>query len=209
MKSTSKSNRRFSFDRRTTAAALALALCGAFWLNGVFAGDTPAQAIPTDAVPVAVTEPFEQTVQTAVEGENQQAGNKNYGEAQLVSVNQDTGTAFFEQARLARTKARDEALDALKKTLKNADMSSKEKEELTQKLSEQVDHITMESTLETLIKAKGFVDCVVSIEGVSADVTVMTENDALTAEEVTRIRDILLSKCHGMRAQDITVVEVK
>ena len=39
--------------------------------------------------------------------------------------------------------------------------------------------------------------------------TVMTENDALTAEEVARIRDALMSQCTAMEAQDITIVEVK
>ena len=47
------------------------------------------------------------------------------------------------------------------------------------------------------------------LEGSKANVTVMTESDALTAEEVTRIRDALLSQCKGLTAQDITIVEVK
>ena len=33
--------------------------------------------------------------------------------------------------------------------------------------------------------------------------------DALTADEVTRIRDVVLSRCTGLSAQSITVVEVK
>ena len=45
----------------------------------------------------------------------EETANKNYGEAQLVSVNKDSGTEFFESARLTRSKARDEALDTLKK----------------------------------------------------------------------------------------------
>ena len=49
----------------------------------------------------------------------------------------------------------------------------------------------------------------VSLTRDRADVTVMTENDALTAEEVTRIRDTVLNQCKGLSAQDITVVEVK
>lgn len=43
----------------------------------------------------------------------------------------------------------------------------------------------MESSIESLIKSKGFADCVVSIGEGRADITVMTENDALTADEVT------------------------
>lgn len=42
-----------------------------------------------------------------------------------------------------------------------------------------------------------------------ADVTVMTENDALSADEVTQIRDVLLASCKGLEAQNITVTEVK
>ena len=61
----------------------------------------------------------------------------------------------------------------------------------------------------SLIKSKGFADCVVNLEGKKANVTVMTENDALTAEEVARIRDALMVQCTGLDAQDITIVEVK
>ena len=43
----------------------------------------------------------------------------------------------------------------------------------------------------------------------TADVTVMTENDALTAAEVTQIRDVILSECPDVKAQGITVVEVR
>lgn len=139
----------------------------------------------------------------------EETANKNYGEAQLVSVNKDSGTEFFESARLTRSKARDEALDTLKKSLKDAKLSDAEKDQLTTELSARISNITLETKLETLIKSKGFADCVVNLEGSKANVTVMTENDALTAEEVTRIRDALLNQCKGLTAQDITIVEVK
>ena len=87
--------------------------------------------------------------------------------------------------------------------------SKVEKKKLTEDLAAQVSSITLETKLETLIKSKGFADCVVDLEGKKANVTVMTENDALTAAEVTRIRDALLSQCEGLAAQDITIVEVK
>ena len=90
---------------------------------------------------------------------------KNYGEAQMVSVSKDSGAEFFESARLARTKARDEALDTLKKSLKDAKLSDAEKKKLTEDLAAQVSSITLESKLETLIKSKGFADCVVDLEG--------------------------------------------
>ena len=89
------------------------------------------------------------------------------------------------------------------------DRQSHRLKKLTEDLAAQVGSITLETKLETLIKSKGFADCVVDLEGEKANVTVMTENDALTAAEVTRIRDALLSQCEGLAAQDITIVEVK
>lgn len=206
--------------RGFTLAALALALGGAVYLNWSYAQSTPeavsasadalgafteTAAAPQDAV--AVVDPLTGEAEEAVSPGD--TGGKNYGEAQLVSIGKDSGTEFFESARLSRTKARDEALDALKQALKNASLTDEEKNRLTEELNTQVNSITVESALETLIKAKGFVDCVVMLDGDKINVTVMTENDALTAEEVTRIRDVILTKCEGMKAQNITVVEVK
>lgn len=210
MKQTGKpSAGRSRLGNRLTAAALALALGGAVYLNYSFSQAVPetfstaasAQTTALEEEAVAVLDPL--TGQEATET------GKNYGEAQLVSVSKDSGTEFFEAARLARTKARDEALDALKKSLKNVQLTDDEKTALTEQLNAQVNNITVESALETLIKAKGFADCVVMLDGDKVNVTVMTENDALTADEVTRIRDVVLSQLKGCKAQDITVVEVK
>ncbi|MCI6083893.1 SpoIIIAH-like family protein [bacterium] len=217
-----------------TLAMLALALCGAVYLNWSYT-QKALQTVPTadqetqqaaqasaevtdlseTQEPVSLTgTEAEQAVYDPLEaeisgtGESELAG-KNYGEAQLVSVSKDSGTEFFEQARLSRSKARDEALDAIKKTLKNSELTDEEKKQITSELEQQVSSITTETTVENLIKAKGFADSVVSLTRDRADVTVMTENDALTAEEVTRIRDAVLNQCKGLSAQDITVVEVK
>lgn len=209
-------------NRPVTAAVMVLALGAAVYLNWSFAREAPQDITVTQgegtavetaaaAETTAVLDPLEEAAETAGEGEvpEEQAANKNYGEAQMVSVSQDSGTEFFEEARLSRSKSRDEALEALNEALKDTSVSEAEKKDLTDKLSTQVNNITLETKLETLIKSKGFADCVVNLEGNRANVTVMTENDALTAEEVARIRDALLSQCAGMDAQNITIVEVK
>ena len=141
-------------------------------------------------------------------GETSQAGDKTYGEAQLVSVGSESSSDFFENARLTRSKTRDEALDTLQSSLKKSSLSNEEKEELTQQLTQQIAAITQESDVENLIKAKGFVDCVAFIDNGTVNITVMTSGDGLTADQVAQIRDIVLSKC-SVSAQNITVVEVK
>lgn len=177
--------------------------------SGELAEPVSAEAAVQDEA-AAVYDPLEISA-TAVSGEetSTETANKNYGEAQLVSASKDSGSEFFESARLTRTKTRDEALDTLKKALKSTDLTKEEKAALTEKLEAQVGNITVESGLETVIKSKGFADCVVMVEGEKVNVTVMTENDALTAAEVTRIRDAILTRMSGMTAQNITIVEVK
>lgn len=207
-------------SRGATAAVLTLALGAAVYLNWSFSRGAPPSLLVSDAtadaVETAAAAPVtdQLAVEAAAAAEDTETSavddaDKNYGEAQLVSVNQDSGTEFFESARLTRSKARDEALDTLKKSLKDAGLTKEEKDDLTAELSARISNITLETKLETLIKSKGFPDCVVNLEGSKANVTVMTENDALTAEEVTRVRDALLSQCKGLTAQDITIVEVK
>ncbi len=139
-----------------------------------------------------------------------EAANKNYGEAQLVSISKDSGSEFFEQARLDRTKTRDSAVDDIEKSLKKSSLSKQEKEDLTAKLTAYLQDITKENEIETLVKAKGFADCLCILQDGKADLTVMTSSgDGLNASQVAQIRDIVLKKCTGLSAQDITVVEVK
>ena len=168
-------------NQKMTLLTLVVALGVAVYLNWEYAKSTDLALDAAEAnAPVStgvVTDAL------AVDGEVE-TGDKNYGEAQLVSVGEPTGEEFFEQARLTRTKTRDEALDTLQKSLKSAKLSDEEKEELTARLTATIDHITAESDIESLVKAKGFVDCVAFIDGDAVDVTVMTTSDGLTKEEV-------------------------
>ena len=129
-----------------TAAFLTLAMGGAVYLNWSYARALPAETQTVGAAAektAAVTDPL---LPAAADAD---AGNtaKNYGEAQLVSVVKDAGTSFFESARLSRDKARDEALETLKKALKNAKLAEEEKTALTERLSAQVSSITAAAEL--------------------------------------------------------------
>lgn len=193
-------------NQKMTLLTLVVALGVAVYLNWEYAKSTDLALDAAEAnAPVTTTGVV--TDALAVDGDVE-TGDKNYGEAQLVSVGEPTGEKFFEQARLDRTKTRDEALDTLQKSLKSAKLSDEEKDALTAQLTAAIDSITAESDIESLVKAKGFVDCVAFINGDAVDVTVMTTSDGLTKEEVAQIRDIVLSKCQ-VTAQNITIVEVK
>ena len=194
--------------RKATAITLAAALVIAVYLNWQYArtGVTLEEdavnvsAVSQDTVPV--------TDELMTEAEAVSSANKNYGEAQLVSVANNSGSKFFEEARLKRTKAHDEAMDSIQKALKSASLSTEEKKEHTSQLTGNLADLNAENEIETLVKAKGFADCLCFLQSGRADLTVMTSGDALTAAQVAQIRDIVLSKS-SVTAQNITVVEVK
>lgn len=199
-------------SQRITLLTLMVALGAAVYLNWEYA-KTNDLAVATEPVNASteglVMDALETDAEIPAESiDTNNAADKTYGEAQLVSVGEATGDAFFQQARLDRTKTRDEALDKLQKSLKKAKLSDEEKETATKELTDTISHITAEGEIESLVKAKGFVDCVVFIDADRVNVTVMTTNDGLTKEEVAQIRDVVLAKC-DVRSQDITIVEVK
>ena len=203
--------------RKVTALTLVLALGVAVYLNWEYARvdplaseetvETGASALQQDNASLAAG--AEISDQLLTEEEALDAADKTYGEAQLVSVSKDSGAEFFEQARLSRTKSYDDAVDKIQKSLKSASLSEEEKKQLTEQLTACLGNLTLENEIETLIKAKGFADCVCFLQQGTADLTVMTGGDALNAAQVAQLRDIILSKCPQLTAQDITVVEVK
>ena len=198
--------------RKATAITLAAALVVAVYLNWQYA--RTGVTLEEDAVNVAATVETEEAVSAPImdglmtEAEAVSSANKHYGEAQLVSVANNSGSKFFEEARLKRTKTHDEAMDAVQKALKAASLSAEEKKSYTQQLTGSLEDLNAENEIETLVRAKGFADCLCFLQSGRADLTVMTSGDALTAAQVAQIRDIVLSKSN-VTAQNITIVEVK
>lgn len=198
--------------RKATAITLAAALVVAVYLNWQYA--RTGVTLEEDAVNVAAAVETEEAVSAPImdglmtEAEAVSSANKNYGEAQLVSVANNSGSKFFEEARLKRTKAHDEAMDAVQKALKSASLSAEEKKSYTQQVTGSLEDLNAENEIETLVRAKGFADCLCFLQSGRADLTVMTSGDALTAAQVAQIRDIVLSKSN-VTAQNITIVEVK
>ena len=96
--------------RKATAITLAAALVIAVYLNWQYArtgviesGETLEVSAASIREEIAASAPITDGLMT--EAEAVSSANKNYGEAQLVSVANDSGSKFFEEARLKRTKA--------------------------------------------------------------------------------------------------------
>ncbi len=201
-----KKFQHFKIKKQVTFLSLLLALAVAVFLNWQYArNDGDYRMIEEEAVMTDLSVLTMEETQDEVTEEELQ---RNYGDAQLVSLSKQESLEYFEDARLSRDKSRDEALEKMEKTLKDAQLSEEEKAELTKTLSDTISSITVEDEIESLAKAKGFVDCIVYIDGESADMAVMTKNNTLTQQEVMQLRDIIMSKTE-IEAKNIKIVEVK
>lgn len=200
--------------RQFTLLALVAALGVAVYLNWEYAkADTPFTVNDGGAMPAGAT--VSQSVSGGGSGAvldalptEEEVVDKNYGDAQLVSADGQSADQYFEQARLSRSKTRDEALDSLQQALKNAALTEEEKTAVTKSLTSTINSITVESDIENLVKAKGFADCVAFIDGERINLTVKTGSEGLTKSEVAQLRDIVLGKV-STEAKNISIVEVK
>ena len=192
--------------RQLTILTLILALGVAVYLNWEYAKTDSSFVLPTQ------TQAEEDALLANAQAEDapvmEALPDKNYGEAQLVSVSENSSDQYFETARLTRTKTRDEALDKLQQSLKATGLTEEEKAQLKDTLSRTISNISLESDIENLVKAKGFADCVVFIDGENVDLAVKTGPEGLSKNEVAQLRDIILGKVQTS-AQNISIVEVK
>jgi len=132
---------------------------------------------------------------------------KHYGDAQLVE-NPDGAAgaeAYFAEAKVTRQKTRDEAVATLQSLIESESVSADQRTELALRAAAIADAIEAEGKIETLIRAKGFSDCMVYCDADRVDVVVHTEG--LAANEVAQMKDIILSET-SVPNENISIIEV-
>lgn len=178
--------------KQIVLASLVTILGIAVYLNYVFAGGGNLDVL------TASSGTGQQTVSSTSSDE------ANYGEAQLTSASV-AGDDYFTSARLERRKARDEAIETLAQTLGAEEMTDDEKEMATEKALQVSAQIESENKIETLVKAKGFTECLAYVGDGSVKVIVQTEG--LTAETANQIKNIIVEET-GIAAECISVGEI-
>lgn len=188
--------------KQIVLASLVVALGVAVYLNYQFAGQdldlVTANAGTTQEISV------------------QEEERENYGDAQFVDSKEITkgsemlseqgDSEYFSQARLTRTKTRDEAAAALQVMLSDTALAQEQKEELTAQASAMAMSIETEGRIENLIKAKGFEECMVYCSDEKVDVIV--KSPELNEGEVVQIRDIILDET-TVPVENISIVPVR
>ena len=117
-------------------------------------------------------------------------------------------SGFFAQTRLTRSQARDEATETLSGVSEAEGASAETVAEALAKIMDIAEKTSREAELETMVKAKGFQDCVVFLGDDSATVTVWAETEGLSAADTAQITDIMTTET-PLSASQIKIVEIK
>ena len=113
---------------------------------------------------------------------------------------------YFASSRLSREQARDEAVSTLKELSESEQADQTAKDEAAAQISALAEDSVAEANIESMIRAKGYEDAVVMIGDDSVNAVVAPPEGGLQAEDVTVIKDIIISET-GMSAGQIKIVE--
>ena len=132
-----------------------------------------------------------------------------YGDGNMDQNYADTSTDpsgdadYFTAAALNREEARDEALDVLKLVSENTEASDEARAEAAAEISKIALDIQNEANIETLVKAKGFEECVAIISDDTVSVIVSAES--LVASQTAQILSVVYDTT-GITPDKVTII---
>ena len=106
--------------------------------------------------------------------------------------------------RLARQKARDEAVELLEDVLQDAQASEDAKKEAVAQAAVIAQNVLQENNIESLVKAKGFPDCVAFLQNGECSIVVQTNESSQNNAIV--IKDIVSGQS-GVEGDKIKIIE--
>ena len=130
-----------------------------------------------------------------------------YGEAELVNGEPEAQASdYFAQARIDKMNNRDEAVQTLQSIIGGGDITEDEMVVNALDAVEVSKLIESEGTIESLVKAQGFEDCVAYLDGETAKVVVKTEG--LDKAQAASIKEIIMGESE-VPVENIRIFEVK
>ena len=117
--------------------------------------------------------------------------------------NNATEENYFTATALNRQQSRDEAIDVLKLVSESNESSEEAKAEATAKIAQIATDMQNENNIETLVKAKGFEECVAIISDNS--VSVIVSADELKAAEAAQILAIVYDTT-GINPENVSII---
>ena len=144
------------------------------------------------------------------------SGNSSVSDAELGNTKYVANTAvvekekeenYFTSARKEREESREEQLDIIKDTLNSSKSDENSKAQARESTAKITERMEQETSIETLIKAKGFKDVIAVITDEGCSVVVQKSKE-LTDSETVQIIDIV-SGASKINLENIKIVTVK
>ncbi|MBR2342788.1 MAG: SpoIIIAH-like family protein [Clostridia bacterium] len=132
-------------------------------------------------------------------GDNNMSDNTGGTESTGGGVSED----YFTTTALNRQQSRDEAIDVLKLITDSDEASAEAKAEASAKISQIALDIQNEANIETLVRAKGFEECVAVIS--EGSVSVIVGAESLQAAEAAQILAIVYDTT-GISPENISII---
>lgn len=185
--------------RQLILASLVVALGTAVYLNWQFSGNKN----------LGATDIIESTREL---GEARYVNSSNVTENSAsdtttnINNSEDNIKKYFAEAHSNRQKAKEESEEKLKSLVSETNINAELKNEITKQIEDIAKNSQQESNIENLIKAKGFEDCIVSIQNGECSIIVSPGN--LDENSAIVIRDIACGQS-GVTYDKIKITEAK
>ena len=181
-----------AWKKNAIAASVLVMVCAGIYLNWIYTEDVVSTSLTDtlDSEKLLSDETF------VMSGDLQAMGEET------------TATDYFSAVRLSRQEARDSALNLLEEAMAYNGSGSGKAAESSMELDDIVQTALSEASIESLIIAKGYQDCVAYMNEEGISVAVSAPEGGLQQEDVAVIADIVMNQSdYGI--EDIRVVEVQ
>lgn len=187
---------------------LVLTLGAAVYLNWQFSGNTDLLS-GSDAVSVSKELGEAEFVNTS---SDKKAGESTAKKSTEQSSSKETTASaskssdeYFSQAKVNRQQTQDDIAEMTKKILESSEESDAAKAEAVAKAAELATVMEQQTNVESLIKAKGFEECMVFIQ--NGECSIVVRDSDLTADDALIIKDIATGQT-GITVDKIKVTAV-
>ena len=133
-------------------------------------------------------------------------GNESSGTTAQTGKDVEENDSYFAITVINRQRVRDEALEVLREVADNPDVMPDVKEDALASIASITSHMAAESSIETLVKSKGFDDCVAVISDKVCSVVV--KSDELLPDDAAKILEIVLQNT-TLSAENVRVIPKK
>jgi len=113
---------------------------------------------------------------------------------------------YFDTARLNRQESRDSALSLLKEAAADEKADQAAIDEANREIQQIAQNTTTEATIENLVMAKGYSDCVAFVNKESVSVVIAGTGEGLQNSDIAKVTDIVMEET-GLTADKIKIME--